>query len=107
MATITRAIPFFSSLNADESITAMFAGAAAAGLVCGAAVAGVVGLVCVWARIAKVARAVTATIVRNTFIALLLDSVPYSSGPIAARTFRPCQSSKDRRELARCDWRRG
>src|SRR5689334_15374393 len=96
MATITRAIPFFSSLNADESITAMFAGAAAAGLVCGAAAGCVVGLVCVWARTAKVASAVTATMMRNTFIALLLDCVPYSSGPIAARTFRTCQFLKDR-----------
>src|SRR5689334_1022411 len=99
MATITRAMPFLSSLKADESITAMLPGAAA-GLVCGAAVFGAAGLVCVWARIANVASAITATVVRNTFIALLLDCVPYSFGvPIAARTFRPCQSLTCKRAL--------
>src|ERR1044072_236657 len=84
MALITRAIPAFSSANADESITAMFAGPAA-GLVWGATVAGIVVLVCVCTRIANVVSAIRAAIRRNTFIALLLDcfgdwpGMPYCS----------------------------
>src|ERR1043165_9737219 len=71
-ATITRAMPFLSSLNAEESMTAMLLAAAAAGRAGGAAVLGVVGLVCVCARVAKLASATMAMIVRNTFMALLL-----------------------------------
>src|SRR5215216_1734695 len=50
-------MPALSSLNADESMMATFVGAGA-------------GRVCVCARIAKAASAATATIMRNTFIAL-------------------------------------
>src|SRR5690349_927783 len=59
MAAITRAMPFFSSLNADESMMATFAGVAA-------------GRVCVCARIvnAASATAATTTAMRITFIAL-------------------------------------
>src|SRR6185369_9064973 len=58
MAAITRAMPFFSSLNADESMMATFAGAAA-------------GRVCVCAKIvyAASATAATTTAMRITFIA--------------------------------------
>src|ERR1051326_7639090 len=95
MATITRAMPCLSSLKADESITAMFPGAAMAGRVCGAlgwVLDDVVGLVCVWARIAKVASAIMATVIRKAFMALLLDCVAGCRSPIAARIVRPCQS---------------
>jgi hypothetical protein len=66
---MTRAMPFFGSLNMDESMMATLAGAAA-------------GRVCVWARIVKPARAIaaTTTAMRNTLIALYSLKFAYSSG---------------------------
>ena len=55
IATITRAMPCFSWLNADESMMATFVAAGA-------------GRVCVCARIVNAANATAATIMRNAFI---------------------------------------
>src|SRR5215216_439468 len=68
IAAMTRAIPFFSSLNADESMMAIFAGVAA-------------GRVCVCARIVNAAKATAATAMQNTFIAFcsLIVCVPSGS----------------------------